>query len=194
MKKSLWFGMALTAMLACEVQASKLINFDDLSGGGGVIPDGYQALHWTNFFYVSGISQPNTGYFPATISTNNVGFNGAGSAAFLGSPALDSGYFTAVWRDGLQLEVIGMRNGATVAGDDHTFTLNSTNATFLTFNYTNIDTIKFVTSGGIRNPSYSGDGTQFAVDNLSVPEPATTTVLLAFGASMVGMRRRNRAG
>jgi hypothetical protein len=192
MKKVTLFGVALGALFACQSQASKLVTFDDL-GGGGTLPDGYQGVHWTNFFYVNGTVQVNSGYKPAVVSPNNVAFSGGGNPAFLGNAELDSGYFTAVWRDGLQLQVIGMLNGAPVSGFDHTYTLNATNATFITFNYTGIDTIEFLSSGGVQHAGYSGDGTQFAMDNVVIPEPATTLVLLAFGASALWMRRKTAA-
>ena len=191
MKKVQLFGVALATMLAGQAQASKLITFDDF--GGGTVPDGYQGVTWTNFFVLNGTAQANSGFQPAVISSPNVALNGGGTPAFLGNAELDSGYFTSVWRDGLQLEVIGLLDGAPVAGYDHTYTLSATAPTLLTFNYVNVDTIEFISSGGVQHPGYSGNGTQFALDNLVIPEPATAVLLLGFGASALWMRRKNHA-
>jgi hypothetical protein len=193
MKKIFLLGVAVATMLAGQAQAERLITFDDLSGGGAV-PDGYQSLHWTNFFYINGTSQANSGYQPAVISPKNVAFNGFGATALLsdGEFGLFSAYLTAVWRDGLQVEVIGSRGGTVVPGYDNTYTLSSTASTFITFNYDNIDTVQFISFGGVKNPNYSGDGTQFAMDNVLIPEPASALLLLGFGAGTLWMLRKNR--
>jgi hypothetical protein len=192
MKKVILLGVALAAMHAAQSHAISL-TFDDLSGGGPV-PSGYQGLQWTNFFYINGTVQANTGYQPAVVSPKNVVFNGFGNTALMsdGEFNLGSAYLTAVWRDGLQVEVIGIRGGTVVPGYDKTFTLSSTASTFVTFDYGSIDTVQFISSGGIKNPNYLGDGTQFAMDNLLIPEPATSLLLLAFGASALWMARKNR--
>jgi hypothetical protein len=194
MQKVWLLGVALATMLAGQSQAN-LITFDSLSGGGGAVPDGYQGLHWTNFYYLNGTVQAHSGYQPAVVSPNNIAFNGAGNPAFVsdGLFNLGSAYLTGVWRDGLQVEVIGSLGGTPVPGYDHTYTLSSTAATFITFNYLNIDAVEFISSGGVKNPNYSGDGTQFAMDNVLIPEPTTTLLLLAFGASTLWMRRKTRA-
>lgn len=196
MKKVLLLGVALAAMLAGQSQA-ELITFDALSGGGGIVPDGYEGLHWVNFYWLNGTVQSHSGYQPAIVSSNNVAFNGSGNAAFVsvsnGVFSLGSAYLTGVWRDGLQVEVIGSLGGTTIPGYDNIFTLSSTAHTPITFNYFNIDTVEFISSGGVKNPNYSGDGTQFAVDNLIIPEPTTTLLLLVFGASTLWMLRKNRA-
>ncbi len=193
MKKVFLLGVALATMLAGQSQA-EVITFDEL-GGGGAVPDGYRGLHWTNFFYINGTVQAHSGYQPAVVSPDYVAFNGFGSTALMsdGEFELVSAYLTAVWRDGLQVEVIGSRGGTIVPGYDNTYTLSSTAATLITFDYFNIDTVQFISFGGVKNPNYSGDGTQFAMDNVVIPEPATPLLLSAFGASVLWMLRRNRA-
>jgi hypothetical protein len=195
MKKVLLLGVALATMFAGQSQAANLVTFDGLSGGGGLVPDAYQGLHWTNLYFLNGTVQAHTGYQPAVVSPNNVAFNGFGSTAFMsdGLFMLESAYLTAVWRDGLQVEVIGSVGGTPVPGYDNTFTLSSTAPTFITFNYYNIDAVQFISFGGVKNPNYSGDGTQFAMDNVLIPEPTTTLLLLGLGAGTLWMLRKNRA-
>jgi hypothetical protein len=193
MKKLFLLGVAFATMLASQSQA-KVVTFDDLTGGGGAVTEGYWGMHWSNFFFLNGTVQAHTGYQPAVISPNNVAFNGFGTTAFMsdGVFELDSLYLTAVWRDGLQVEIIGSLGGTTVPGYDNTFTLSSTAPTLITLNYFDVDKVEFISFGGVKNPNYSGDGTQFAMDNLVIPEPTTTLLLLAFGSSTLWVLRRSR--
>ena len=192
MKKILLLGMSLAALFAGEAQA-KIITFDDV-GPGGALPDGYAGLHWDNFYYINGTSQINNGYHAAVVSPDYVAFNGSGTPAMVSDTTFNlfSAYLTGVWRDGLQVEVIGSRGGTVVPGYDNTYTLSSTASTLITFAYYDVDTVQFISSGGVKNPNYTSDGTQFAMDNLLVPEPTTALLLLAFGPGVLWMLRRRR--
>jgi hypothetical protein len=89
----------------------------------------------------------------------------------------------------LSIEVIGGLNGNTVY--DNTITVNSESPQFFAFNYTNINELDFISYGGTYE-GYGLDGTQFAMDNLSVPEPSVL-ILLGFGAAGLGLRLRRKA-
>jgi hypothetical protein len=170
---------------------TEIITFDDLVPSllgpehnfEGIIPDGYDGLRWDNF----GVSDTTenltpSGYQNAVVSPDNVAFNvkrnpallSDGSFNFNGSFNLNSAYLTAAWNNGLQVEVQGFVGTALIY--DNTYTVNTTGPTLVNFNYLGVDEVNFISSGGTPNPAYApgGEGTQFAMDNLSitVPEPS----------------------
>jgi hypothetical protein len=196
------FLMFTAAAAFCVAYPAKanLITFDDLPGGLSVIPNGYNGLDWANFAALDATTQPypNTGYFPAIVSPNNVAFNGSGDPALISDGAFDlnSGYFTAAWNDDLQLQVIGSLMGNPLY--DMTFTLSATAPTLINLNYLGIDSVQFISFGGTPHPEYIefGGGTQFALDNLVinqtgiVPDAGSTVMLLGIALGGIGYLRR----
>jgi len=172
------------------------ITFDELtpSTHGDPIPNGYAGLQWNNFFVLNAVSYVNnpSGYQNAVVSANNVAFNGFGDPSMVSAAAFDlnSAYLAAAWNDGLQVEVQGFV-GATLTYDN-TYTVNTTGPTLINFNYLGVDEVNFIASGGTLHPGYTGNGTQFALDNLTltpVPEP-TLLGLVGLGAAAL-MRSRS---
>ena len=101
------------------------------------------------------------------------------------------GYFTAAWRDDLQIRVRAFE------GDDNTeiynevFTLNTLEAIYLDLGIAGARMVTFETWGG-TDAGYNGAGTHFAMDNIDVtlvPAPAAM-LLLGFGACTRRSRRR----
>jgi hypothetical protein len=211
MKAKLSAALVFAALLigASPVQAG-VITFDDLSdnGTGTPIANGYQGLNWANFqvqntplftIFVG----PN-GAANGTVSSPNVAFNGFGDIAVLGvSPPstfiLNSLYLTAYWNDGLNVEIEGFSGG--LGGTllhDVTETINTTSPTLVNLDWTGIDTVSFLASGGSQNPNFSGSGTQFALDNLDltiVPIPAALPLFATGigGLGLLGWRRKRKA-
>jgi len=154
--------------------ARAVITFDDLPQFA--VPNGYQGFNWNNFFAVAGDDPAvnPSGYQAAVVSPHNVAFNGFGNPAIVSDSHLfnlNSGYFTAAWKDNLQVQVIGRLLGLDVY--NNTYVLSTTSPTFIAFNYLGIDEVKFVSSGGTH---HFGSGEEFAMDNLdisAVPEPST---------------------
>jgi hypothetical protein len=193
---------AALVLLAAPAASAQLITFDDLPGDGSSISNGYAGLNWSNFGDASGpfafsIFGPS-GYSNGVVSPENVAFNDNGGPATIsvapGSTfALNSGYFTGAWNDGLNVEVVASLLGTTV--DEVSFTANTSGPTLETFNFAGIDSVTFISSGGTQNPAFSDFGEQFVLDNLqvnAVPEP-TTFALTALGAvAMVVARLRRR--
>ena len=185
-----WFG-SLVIMLAFFLFApmtpnanAQIITFDNLSDGGSgtLIANGYEGFNWNNFYVINSLLAVNSGYAVANVSGANAAYNGFGSPASISSATLfnvNSVYITAAWNDGLSVQLEGY-NGASLL---YTTTVNpsATSPTLFTLNYTGITSLDFISSGGTLHPGYSGDGEQFAIDNLSLsstPEPSTWAMLL----------------
>jgi hypothetical protein len=196
---------------ASPVQAGT-ITFDDLSdnGFGTPITNGYQGLNWANFQVLNTPANAlffgTSGAQAGTVSPPNIAFDTNGDLAVLGVSrpstfTLNSFHLTAFYNDGLNVKIEGFSGGTTgTLLDDVTKTISSTASTLITLNWTGIDTVSFFPSGGTHNPNYSGAGTQFALDNLTitpsvVPLPAAlplfATGLGALG--LLGWRRKRKA-
>ena len=176
-------GALLLAAAPALVRAD-VINFSGLSTDNfqnnpeAPIPNGYAGFNWSNFSSLNTLNDPNatpSGYsFANTDSASpSVGFNLFGNPASI-SRATDfsfyGAFFTAAWRDGLQIDVTGYRDGQLVY--QKMFTVNSTGPTFEAFDFLNIDTLDFSSSGGTDHhwvpgaPQSHPPGTQFAIDDL----------------------------
>jgi len=154
--------MAVAAPLSATI-----IGFDDLDGSGNqAIPNGYAGLNWNNFYTYDATNDPAhlspSGYDFSVISPNNVAFNGGANPVTVSSNTifnLNSVYLHSVWRDGLQVQVIGFRAGVPVPGDGQTFTLNAsaTTPSLITLDYVGVDSVQFIPSGGTQyGPASTG--------------------------------------
>lgn len=145
-------------------------------GNGAVSPDHYLVLDLdADFGQIQNLRSENDGLF-----------------------TLDSAYLTAVWRNGLEVRVRGWADGD--LKHDHTATVNTTEATFVEFDFDNIDTLTLSSSGGTFIGGSTSYEELFIVDDFTytVSEPAVTPIptpvasvagLAAFG--MIAMRRRH---
>lgn len=197
--KRLLFALLAVVLPVVRVPA-QTITFEDATCHDCGIPPGYHGLNWANFYFANTAVLPPSGYVNGVVSGTWVAFNANGTPADLlqgSSPfTLNSGYFTAAWNDGLTLNVTGYVGG--IATDFASFILNTSGPQLLTFDWTNLDDVFFVTSGG-TNAGYIGTGTQFALDNLTVdqpvtvPEPASMTLFGTGLVSLYGLARRRRS-
>jgi len=202
--------ISLLAFAAAASAAAATINFDNLDGSTGdqVVPNGYGGLNWTNFNVYDAVHHPglgDSGYDFAWVSPNNVAFTAFPNqfpTEIISSDTpftLNSAYLTSVWRDNLNVQVIGSLGGNTIYTE--TFTLSATANTLETFNMVGVDKVEFTPSGGTFHDGYQGDfGPYFAMDNVSVdlitavPEPSTWfAAVLALGAIGFSQRKRVRA-
>ena len=178
------------------------ITFDDLDGSGNqLVPNGYHGFNWTNFYTYDAVNDPAhlnpSGYQFAAVSPNNVAFLGFGNPAFVSNTLfnLGSAYLTAIWRDNLQIQVIGSLSGVPIY--DNIYTLSATGHTLLNFNYHGIDSVEFsIFSGGTHHQGYDAfDGAQVAFDNLtiSVPDSGSTVMLFGVGLCAFGFLRKKLA-
>jgi hypothetical protein len=185
-------GMVLLSASTCfpVFAGASTLTFDDI---GGDVPNGYGGLNWSNFGSYNTSQATQSGYVNGVVSPTNVIYNGYGSPAEVSSSTpfnLNSIYLTAAWNNGLTVDVTAYLAGQQV--ESTTFTLDTNGPTLETFDWKNIDRVRFVSSGG-THAGYSGYGLQFAVDNMTinnaVPEP-TTVALLSLG--LLGFRASRR--
>ena len=203
-----------TALIVCLFSLGSIlgtahataIGFDDLASGSA-INNGYNGLDWNNFYALDGTNYSNSGYQNGVVSPNNVAYNAYGNDASIsvasGTFTLSSGYFTAAWNDGLNIDVTGFNSGTQI--DQTTLVENTSGPKFETFNWSGIDTVTFHSFGGTPNAQFSGNGigTHFALDNLTVngsatpaPEPSSVAAM-GFGAfgllALTAFRRKRTA-
>ena len=174
-----------------------VVTFDDLSGSHVALPAGYQGFTWSTYFwYVDGISY-GKGYKPATVSPRNVAFNAYGydvTVAAVNPFDFDGAYFTGGYKDGLNVDISGWRDGSMV--DNTTITVSSTAPMWVGLDWANVDELRFHSYGGTLNPDHGGLETyyHFAMDNFTytvVPVPSTV-LLASIGMTCVGWLRRRR--
>ena len=193
---------ALVAALALSAGSARAqtITFEGL-GDGVDVPNGYAGLTWSNFTIMepASFSTPS-GFQNSVISPVSTAYNPFGDPASFGSAtpfALTSGYFTAVWNDGLTLRVVGSLAGATVFSQS--YLLNTSGPLFVDFGGVSVDDVSFEASGGV-SAGYSVEGTLFSMDDLTivaaatVPEPGTIALVLTglVGVAGVSVQRRRR--
>ena len=207
MFKLLFVGLVIVAAASAVAET---INFDDLNGDGShTIQNGYAGLNWDNVFIYDATNDPAnlnpSGYQFSVISPNNVAFTGYGNPITVSSDTvfnLNSAYLTAVWKDNLQVKVIGSLLGAPIYVN--TYSLSATEATPINFNYLGIDSVQLsIFDAGTQHPGYGQGTNQVAIDNLNVdflttlaavPEPSTwLAAALALGVIGFSQRKRLRA-
>jgi hypothetical protein len=165
----------LRANILAYGNANPQCTFDDLpdTASGLPVPSGYRGFNWNNFYYIDGAEfydYPN-GYAAGAVSTNNVAYNGGATPANVTSATgshfnFISAELTAAWNDNLQLEAQGYVDG--VLTYDQTYTLSATAPTLIVFDYLGVTEVNFISSGGRPHAGYSGSGTHFAMDNVTM--------------------------
>lgn len=166
------------------------VNFDSLPPVSSATPisSGYAGFQWFNFDYLDMRTASPGGFQNGAVSPYNVAFNVQGNPASLSSItpfSLNSAYLSGAWNNGLQVEVKGYVGTALTY--DHIYSVNATSPTLINFNYLGVDEVTFISSGG-TSAGYSGQGTQFVLDDMvvSAPEPGTGS-LLCTGAALMGI-------
>ncbi len=196
MSRFLALAVGIVSLLVLCTPASATVDrFDEVTmlSEAGII-DGYGGFDWQNFWVLNAttfVANPS-GFLNGLVSPDYVAFNAWGEPAqFSGDPFNFIGvYLTAAWRDGLNVDVEGYRDGLLVYRE--TVVLDTSAPLWFQADYVNVDTVRFVSYGGTHHQGLRGDGTQFALDNLThVAIPAPGAVLLVgLGTTLTGWLRR----
>jgi hypothetical protein len=186
----------IALLLAFPAAAAAItLDFENASAPSDYIPNGYGSVNWQNF---GGHPDYVGGYHTGIVSGSWTAFNLFGDPAEISRSKrfdLVSGYFTGAWRDDMGLTILGFRNGAQIFST--TTEVDSTGPTLLTFNWHDVDLVRFIAFGGV-NAVAGGDGTTFVVDNLTIRPTPIPAALPLFATALGGLafaarRRRVRA-
>lgn len=191
----LMLGSTLPEMGSAQ---ATILTFDDISTlWETYIPDGYGGLNWDYFSILNAPEMaPDSGYYNGLVSGNYVAHNdGLNLATINGDEFTFNGaYLTGAWHDELNVQVEGYLDEELIYST--TVVVDTIEANWFWFNYTDIDELRFTSFGGTTHPGYIDGGEQFAMDNFTfnepIPEP-TSLGLLAFGGICLMMKRSKKA-
>ncbi len=199
-------GTAMLIAIGASSASASTVTFEDFNtvNNETYIGTTYGGLDWTNFSTRNTATAPAVGGYP--ISNHTPGghfsaFNVDGDPASFSSATtfnLVDAYFTAGFRNGLQLTITGTQFGGGTLST--VLTLNTTSQNHAVLNWANLLAVSFSTSGGTDIGTPILPRMQFAVDDIQVtstvtPLPGSLLLLLTgFGAlGAVGFKRRRDA-
>ena len=172
-------------MLASAGASAGVIGFDDLPGDETqAIANGYQGFDWDNLGAIRADAYPGSGYGTGAVSPANTAFNRDGGIAAIsqaGGFHFVGAFFTSAWLE-QELAFEGWRSGQLVYSTDVSYVIDTLNPRWIGLDWAGIDTLLI----------YNSSGTQWAMDEFTVPEPASSAL---FGvAALAGlMTSRKRA-
>jgi hypothetical protein len=152
----------------------------------------YGGLFWGNFAVLDGSNyNQESGYKHGFVSGGNIAYNAMGDRAGIFSHSVfdfTGAYFTGAWNNGLNITVVGSRNGSVLYSES--IVVDSYAPSWFELNYMGIDTLNFNSFGGVDAANDGSSGTQFVMDNFTfnqvseVPVPATAWL---FGSGLIGL-------
>jgi hypothetical protein len=170
--------IALLAALACSTASAGVVNFDDVPGDPTqALDSGYAGFNWTNMGAIRSDAAPGTGFETGVVSPANAAYNWYGLTATISTAdgaafTFDGAAFTSAYVD-QEISFEGYRNGALVRSSG-AYTLDTLTPQWVGLDWTAIDTLVI----------YNSSGTPWAMDDFTVPEPAT---LALFGSALAGL-------
>ncbi|WP_166896761.1 PEP-CTERM sorting domain-containing protein [Massilia sp. CCM 8734] len=176
--------LSLLLGVCCGTSFAGVISFDDLSGDfAEAIPDGYRGLNWDNMGAIRSDAFPGSGYEAGTVSQTNTAYNRDGgtvaiSTADGGTFIFSGAFFTSAWVE-QEIAFEGYHNGQLMYSTAASFVLNTVTPLWVQLGWGDIDTLII----------YNSSGTQWAMDDMVVPEPAS---LALFGVSAIGLMLARR--
>jgi len=192
-RKSLLLAACL--LVAGSFASAEVITFNSLPGNGTPIPNGFAGLDWNNFYDMNGhvLLTPALMTPPGAIPpvSGAFAYNHDGGPATFSAP--NTFTFNSAWlaSDGptpISLEVIGLLDGKAV--DSMTLVLYGTVPVQETFNWSGIDSVRFMTQTSASSvPRLQFALSEMVINSLAVPEP-TSTLLLGSGVGLAIARLR----
>lgn len=177
----------LVSLLLCVASAAAsadVINFDDLAGDETVaIGNGYQGFDWDNAGAIGADAYPGSGYDAGVVSAGNVAFNRDGGTLAImraGGFKFVGAYFTSAWLE-QELAFEGYAGGQLLVSSSVSYLIDTTTPRWIELGWSGIDMLVI----------YNSSGTQWAMDDFTVPEPAS---LGLFGAclGLLALTRRHK--
>lgn len=193
MKKIFCSAVLCSALFGVNAAQSAVLTFDDI--GPDSIANGYGGLNWSNMYALDTSTYTESGYTHGVVSGTNVAYNWFAQMGVVSNNdfTFNGAYFTAAWNDGLTVLAEGFKDG--VQQYSLSYVIDTLSPTWLSFNFLNIDELRFSSFGGVDH-GYNGGGANFAMDNFTfnenvnaVPVPAAVWL---FGTGLMGLLGFNR--
>ncbi|QYF94206.1 PEP-CTERM sorting domain-containing protein [Massilia sp. PAMC28688] len=183
MKKTM---LSVLLMLASFSASADVVTFDDLPGDeADVVANGYAGFTWDNVGALRADTYPDSGYAAGVVSPGNVAYNRDGGTVMIGKTGgfhFVGAYFTSAWLD-QELAFEGWRDGQLVVSTSVSYVIDTMTPVWIQLGWAGIDTLAI----------YNSSGTQWAMDDFTVPEPGSLALLGACAAGLAMARRRKPA-